>query len=90
MWNSSYWGWGSKASTWWPGLDQNGSVGPAFSSLTTSRKLRKLQSGLGGIRDRGLLVPHAIGTWHATSLGEGITSERGWTRHYSGVAQWEQ
>lgn len=49
-----------------------------------------MQSGLGGSHDRGLLAPQAIGTWNATSLGEGITLERGWTCHNSGVAQWEQ
>ncbi|KAI3355397.1 hypothetical protein L3Q82_018241 [Scortum barcoo] len=80
-----------------PGSARNGDVGPPSSRLTTRRKVHEgpVQCGLGSSRGRGASTTQSLeqnsGNRDMESWGSGTQLlERGWTLHYSGVAQGER
>ncbi|KAI3369110.1 hypothetical protein L3Q82_026075, partial [Scortum barcoo] len=94
---SQAWGWGSQASAWWPGLCPRG-PGRAQPEMATWARLpgHGMSPALGGkepelVREVERYRLEIVGLTSTHSLGSGTQLlERGWTLHYSGVAQGER
>ncbi|KAI3365143.1 hypothetical protein L3Q82_010118 [Scortum barcoo] len=103
---SQAWGWGSQASAWWPGLcPRDPAWAQAQPEMATWVRLpvgsppagRDMECHLAGGKEPELVREveryqlEIVGLTSTHSLGSGTQLlERGWTLHYSGVAQGER